>query len=130
MRKILLAAGVAVALLCSGFGTNTANADHGLYGAGYGGYAAPGCHADHYHSGYAPRYSGYGGGYGYGRVSHYSSTVVPVYRGGVYQSYSFGGSPFVQPGFGPVGNPYGVPQYGVGYGSGLYGSGFPRLGLS
>ena len=127
MRKFLVAASLAVVVLLSGVASESAHADHGHYssgyGAGYGGYRAPSCHSgpSHY-SGYAPRYSNYGS------VNHYQSAIVPVYRGGVYQSYSFGGSPFGAPGFGPAGFPY-----GAGYGPGYYGGGFsnpvPRVQL-
>ncbi len=135
MRKFLLAASVAGAFLMSSIAASSAMADHGHYGAGYGGYRAPDCHTSHYHSGYAPHYSGYGGSYGYGggRITQYSSAIVPVYRGGVYQSYSFGSPAHGFPGYGPAGFPFAVPQYSAGYGSGYYGSGFsnpvPRVQL-
>lgn len=130
MRKFLLAASLAVVFLLSGVASQTARADHGYYRSGYGGYRDPGCHSGHY-SGYAPRYSNYGG-----YVAQYQTAVVPVYRGGVYQSYSFGGSPFASPGFGPAGFPYGAGYgtgYGAGFGPGYYGGGFgnpvPRVQL-
>ncbi len=122
MRNYFLAAGLAVVFLLSGVATQSVRADHGYRSAGYGGYSgyrAPGCNSGHAHySGYAPRYSNYGG----------YQPIVPVYRGGVYQSYSFGGVGFGAPGFAPAGFPY-----GAGFGPGFYGSGFgnpvPRVQL-
>lgn len=130
MRKLLVSACFAVALLVSGVAAPTAKADHGYGGRGFGGgygagYGAPGCH------GHNVGYGGYRAGYGGGYVAQYQTAIVPVYPGGVYQSYSFG-SPFGgYQNYGPVASPFGV-GYGGGYGVG-YGSGFhnpvPRVQL-
>jgi hypothetical protein len=123
MRKLFVSACFALALLVSGAASPTARADHGYGGRGYGGgygagYRAPSCHGGHQHGGY--------GGYGAGYVTQYR-TVVPVYPGGIYQSYSFGGSPFGgYSNYGQIGSPFGA-GYGVGYGS--YRNSAPRVQL-
>ena len=129
MRKLLVSACFALALLVSGAAAPTAKADHGYGGRGYGGgygagYGAPSCHG--HNAGYGGYRSGYGGGY----VAQYQTAIVPVYPGGVYQSYSFGGSPFGgYPGYGHVGAPFGA-GYGVGYGSNYgYRNPVPRVQL-
>ena len=133
MRKLLGSAFFVLALLVSAFAAHTAKADHGYggqYGGGYGsGYVAHNCHG--YNSGYG---AGYGAGYG-GYVPQYQTSIVPVYPGGIYQSYSFGGSPFGgYSNYGQIGSPFGGGQHGVGYGnSNYYGHGhrntLPRVQL-
>ena len=134
MRKLLVSACFALALIVSGVAA-PAKADHGYGGRGYGGgygagYGAPGCHGHNAgYGGYGAGYGGYGGGY----VSQYQTSIVPVYPGGIYQSYSFGGSPFGgYSNYGQIGSPLGG-NYGAGYGGGNYGYGhrntLPRVQL-
>lgn len=125
MRKLLVSSLFAVALLFAGFAAPFAKADHGYggYRGGYGGYGggygAPSCRS---------QYSGYGS------VTQYQSSFVPVFPGAVYQSYSFGGSPFGYsnyPQFGGSpfgGSPFGGNPFGYGAGYGSYRS-VPRVQL-
>ncbi len=134
MRKLLVSACFAFALLVSGVVSPTAQADHGYrgngYGSGYGGgyesgYGAPGCHGHHagYGGGYGGSGYGYGSGYGVGYAAQYQTSIVPVYPGGIYQSYSFGGSPFGgYSNYGQIGSPFGSAGYGAGYGGLNFGS--------
>lgn len=136
MRKFLVSTCWAVVVFVSAAATQTAQADHGAHGGGYGG---PNCHSSHHRSGYGGHQARYGTGYashyGSGNIIQYQTALVPVYGGGFYQANSFGGSAFEgQPGFGVAGFPYGSPQYGVGYrGSSHYGNGYqtslPRVQL-
>lgn len=122
MRKLFVAASLAVALLFVGAGAESAKADHGFYGAGFGRYSnfgAPGCYAPH-HAGFNGRFSGY-----QGYAHHYN--VAPIYSSGIYQSYSFGGSPFGYPAIAPVGGPFGPSPFG--HGAGFYGPAVPRVHL-
>ena len=113
MRKFLVSAGYCFALLFFCSAAPAAKADHGYrssnggYGGGYGGgYSAYDCQG--HSSGYAP----------------YQSTIVPVYPGGIYQSYSFGGAPLGgYSNYGQVGFPYPGAAYSAGYGPGSYGPG-------
>lgn len=122
MRKLLVSACFALALLFSSVVAPTAQADHGYGGRGYG-FGAPSCHG--YSSGYGYRYGGY--------VPPYQTAIVPVYPGGIYQSYSFGGAPFGgYSNFGHIGSPFGG-GYGAGFGGVNYGYGhrdtLPRVQL-
>ena len=147
MRKLLVSACFAFALLVSAIAAPNAKADHGYRGSGYGGgygsgYGAPSCHG--HNSGYGAGYGGYGagyggygagyGGYGGGYATPYQTSIVPVYPGGIYQSYSFGGSPFGgYSNYGQIGSPFGAGLYGAGYGGSNYGYGqrntLPRVQL-
>ncbi len=121
MRKFLVSACYCFALLFFCSAAPAAKADHG-YRSSNGGYGG----------GYR---GGYGGGYGGGYSGHdcqghnsgyaqYQSTIVPVYPGGIYQSYSFGGAPLGgYSNYGQVGFPYPGAAYSAGYGPGSYGPG-------
>ena len=126
MRKMLVSGCLAVALLVLTTAAQTAKADHGYgYGNGYAsGFGAPSCH--NHAAQHRSHYDGY---------AHYQTAIIPVYPGGIYQSYSFGGSPFGgYSNFGQIGSNFGAGQYGAGYGgSNFYGSGYrktvPRVQL-
>ena len=126
MRTFLVSGCFAIALLVSSTIAPAAKADHGYRGGGYGasyggggygsGYAAHDCYS--HNSGYAS----------------YQPTIVPVYPGGIYQSYSFGGAPMGgYSNYGQIGFPNGGAPYSAGFGSGFYGSGYraamPRVQL-
>ena len=126
MRKFLVSACYCFALLFFCSAAPAAKADHG-YRSSNGGYSG----------GYG---GGYGGGYsahdcqghnsGYAQYQQYQSTIVPVYPGGIYQSYSFGGAPFGgYSNYGQVGCPYAGAAYNAGYGPGSYGPGTYGSGL-
>ncbi len=114
MRKFFVAACFALTLLVL-VPAPAAKADHGHGGySGYGGgYGAPSCNGGF---GYGSYNGGYGGGYGGGNAQ-YQTAIIPVYPGGIYQSYSFGGSPIGgYSNYGQIGSSFNARQYGAGYG--------------